>query len=119
MILKKTHFISVFTFLFLLQSNLLNAANDKQLVDYVNPYLGNISHMLVPTFPMVHLPNSMLRIRPERGSYTDSKISGLQVLTPTHRGGSVFRISPYQGNVSELKPIINYSFDNELVKPYY
>ena len=31
-------------------------------VDYVNPYMGNISHLLVPTFPTVHLPNSMLRV---------------------------------------------------------
>ena len=23
-------------------------------VDYVNPYMGNISHLLVPTFPTVH-----------------------------------------------------------------
>ena len=28
-------------------------------VDYVNPYMGNISHLLVPTFPTVHLPNSI------------------------------------------------------------
>ena len=33
----------------------------KKPVDYVNPYMGNISHLLVPTFPTVHLPNSMLR----------------------------------------------------------
>ena len=36
----------------------------KTPVDYVNPYLGNISHILVPTYPTVHLPNSMLRIYP-------------------------------------------------------
>jgi len=23
----------------------------KELVDYVNPYMGNISHLLVPTYP--------------------------------------------------------------------
>ena len=115
--LKILFLIGIVGFLFF--GNRQNVSAQDSNVDYVNPYLGNISHMLVPTFPMVHLPNSMLRIRPERGSYTDSKISGLQVLTPTHRGESVFRISPYQGNVSELKPIINYSFDNELVKPYY
>ena len=31
----------------------------KTWVDYVNPYIGNISHLLVPTFPTVQLPNSM------------------------------------------------------------
>ena len=29
----------------------------KGPVDYVNPYMGNISHLLVPTFPTIHLPN--------------------------------------------------------------
>ena len=38
----------------------------KGPVDYVNPYMGNISHLLVPTFPTIHLPNSMLRVYPER-----------------------------------------------------
>lgn len=34
----------------------------KSPVDYVNPLIGNISHLLVPTYPTVHLPNSMLRV---------------------------------------------------------
>ena len=25
---------------------------DRTPVDYVNPYIGNISHLLVPTFPV-------------------------------------------------------------------
>ncbi|HMR85019.1 MAG TPA: hypothetical protein PKE30_17860, partial [Niabella sp.] len=29
----------------------------KSPVDHVNPYMGNISHLLVPTYPTVHLPN--------------------------------------------------------------
>ena len=44
----------------------LEAASAKAPVDYVNPYMGNISHLLVPTYPIVHLPNnkiSILRIK--------------------------------------------------------
>lgn len=36
--------------------------DEKTPVDYVNPYIDNISHLLVPTFPTIHLPNSMLRV---------------------------------------------------------
>ena len=43
---------------------------EKTPVDYVNPYIGNISHLLVPTFPTIHLPNSMLRVYPERKDTT-------------------------------------------------
>jgi hypothetical protein len=35
-------------------------------VDYVNPYMGNISHLLVPIYPTVYLPNSLLRVAPDR-----------------------------------------------------
>ncbi len=116
--LRKPLLTSILILLFMGASVSLKADNKKQPVDYVNPYIGNISHMLVPTFPMIHLPNSMLRIRPERGNYTESYLHGLEVLTPTHRGGSVFRISPFQGESSRLRPIIRYSFDNEHVQPY-
>ena len=40
---------------------------ERTPVDYVNPYIGNISHLLVPTYPTVHLPNSMLRVYPGTG----------------------------------------------------
>ncbi len=95
------------------------AFGQESVVDYVNPYMGNISHLLVPTYPTVHLPNSLLRVRPERSSYTDSYIRGLQVVTPSHRLASVFRISPFQGSVKGLQPIHSYTYDNEKVTPYF
>jgi hypothetical protein len=52
-------------------------AQEKQPVDYANPYMGNISHLLVPTYPTIHLPNSMLRVCPERADYTGDVLSGL------------------------------------------
>ena len=84
----------------------------KSPVDYVNPYMGNISHLLVPTYPTVHLPNSMLRVYPERGDFTGDMLSGLPVIVTSHRGSSAFNLSPYQGEESGLKPVINYSYDH-------
>lgn len=91
--------------------------NIKDPVDYVNPYMGNISHLLVPTFPTVHLPNSMLRVYPERSDYTSDLLHGLPIVITSHRGSSAFNLSPYQGE--SLKPVIDYSYDNEKIKPYY
>lgn len=90
----------------------------KQPVDYVNPYMGNISHLLVPTFPTVQLPNSMLRVIPGRGDYTSDKINGLPVVTTSHRGSSAFNISPVSGNKTRLLPVYNYSYDQEKITPY-
>ena len=90
----------------------------KSPVDYVNPYMGNISHLLVPTCPTVHLPNSMLRVYPERADFTGDMLSGLPVIVTSHRGSSAFNLSPYQGEESGLKPVINYSYDQEKIYPY-
>lgn len=80
--------------------------------------MGNISHLLVPTYPTVHLPNSMLRVYPERADFTGDMLSGLPVIVTSHRGSSAFNLSPYQGEESGLKPVINYSYDHEKIYPY-
>lgn len=90
-----------------------------QPVDFVNPYIGNISHLLVPTYPTIHLPNSMLRVYPERENYTGNTIAGLPLIVTSHRGSSAFNLSPYQGTPDGIKSVINFGYDNEVVKPYY
>jgi len=92
--------------------------DQKEPVDYVNPFIGNISHLLVPTYPTIHLPNSMLRVYPERNDYTGNKIKGLPVVVTSHRGNSAFSISPVNGN-NNLSPVISFSYDNEVIKPYF
>ena len=92
---------------------------EKTPVDYVNPYMGNISHLLVPTFPTIHLPNSLLRVYPERPDYTSDQIKGLPLIVTSHRGSSAFNLSPYQGREETLRPVVNYTYDNEVIKPYY
>lgn len=89
---------------------------DKQPVDYVNPYIGNISHLLVPTFATVQLPNSMLRVYPARADYTSELIAGLPVIVTNHRERSAFSISPYMGYTPQ--PVVNMNWDNEHITPY-
>ncbi|TDS11668.1 GH92 family glycosyl hydrolase [Sphingobacterium paludis] len=92
---------------------------NKAPVDYVNPYMGNISHLLVPTFPTIHLPNSMLRVYPERADYTSDQIKGLPLVVTSHRGRSAFNLSPVQGKrQNELQHVYLYTYDNEHIKPY-
>lgn len=93
-----------------------SAAQQKQPVEYVNPYIGNISHLLVPTFPTIQLPNSMLRVYPERADYTSEYLSGLPVVVTTHRERSAFNLLPQVG--AKLKLTKNYTYDNETITPY-
>jgi predicted alpha-1,2-mannosidase len=90
----------------------------KTPVDYVNPYMGNISHMLVPTYPTVHLPNSMLRVYPERSDYTSDLLRGLPVIVTSHRGSSAFNISPVSKSGFKMQAVGNYSYDLEKITPY-
>ena len=88
----------------------------KEPVDYVNPYVGNISHLLVPTFPTVQLPNSMLRVYPERADYTSEYLNGLPVIVTNHRERSAFKLSVTTGEVNSS--VIPVSYDNEHLTPY-
>ena len=90
---------------------------EKEPVDYVNPYIGNISHLLVPTFPTVQLPNSILRVYPTRADYTGEYLDGLPVVVTNHRERSAFRISVDTGDgpVTAPSPL---SYDNERITPY-
>jgi predicted alpha-1,2-mannosidase len=122
MIIKKVSFnyLIVVTVMFSGSICLSFAGNNdsREPIDYVNPTIGNISHLLVPTFPTVHLPNSMLRVYPERTDYTSDLIKGLPVAITSHRGSSAFSISPEQGDESMLLLVKQYSYDLEKIRPY-
>lgn len=86
------------------------------VVDYVNPYMGNISHLLKPTYPTVHLPYGMLRFYPNRGSHVEGKVSGLPLIVVNHRENSSFALSVTQTE-GQLHPIMRTDYDNEQIKP--
>ncbi len=118
---KRLTYISVLFLLTLLCISCTSEIKkEKQPVDYVNPYMGNISHLLVPTYPTVHLPNSMMRTYPERDDYTGNQLRGLPVIMTSHRGSSAFNLSvlALADNTEISKPVVNYSYDREKITPY-
>ena len=102
---------------FLLFGGITASAHEKkEFIDYVNPYIGNISHLLVPTFPTVQLPNSMLRVYPERADYTSEQINGLPIVVTTHRERSAFKLMPQVGG--DIQSAVAYNYENEHLTPY-
>jgi len=79
--------------------------------------MGNISHLLVPTYPTVHLPNGMLRVYPQRADLTDGRVKGLPLIVTSHRGKSAFNLSFGRGD-EEIRPYYEYRYDNEKITPY-
>ena len=96
----------------------VGASAQNQVVDFVNPYMGNISHLLVPTFPTIHLPNSFLRVYPERDDFTGDLLKGLPLVVTSHRGSSAFNLSPFQGDEKDIQPVVSFSYDLEKITPY-
>lgn len=116
--MKRFSFVFTILFSFFIASLSAQPNAAREPVDEVNPYMGNISHLLVPTFPTVHLPNSMLRVYPERRDFTEITIDGLPLIVTSHRGSSAFNLSTFQGDPKDLKPVITYSYDHEKITPY-
>ncbi len=92
-------------------------SSQKDPVDYVDPYIGNIERLLKPTYPTVHMPNSFLRISPARIDYTDVLLKGIPILK-AGKASSVFQLSPFQGDKKDIQSVMHYTYDNEEVTPY-
>ena len=90
----------------------------KDPVDYVNPKIGNISHMLVPTFPAIQLPNGMLRFLPPNESFLTDRIYGFSLQIPSHRHGGVMNLRPYSGDLSRIGSGWWTTYDHSDPRPY-
>ena len=91
---------------------------EKTPVDYVNNRIGNISHLLVPTYPTTHLPNSMLRMIPTHNEFTTDRMEGLALNSPSHRQGHSLLLLPYRGDVKDFGGTLKYRYDHEKSTPY-
>lgn len=69
-------------------------AGAKEPVDWVNPYIGSISHLLVPTFRTVQRPNAMYRFNAPMKQVTEDRVSELWLQNLGHRDAPVFSVRP-------------------------
>ncbi|MCD6331940.1 MAG: GH92 family glycosyl hydrolase, partial [Bacteroidales bacterium] len=95
-------------------------------VDLVNPYIGSISHLLVPTFPTVHRPFGMIRFWPETNpgipdTWLADRIFGFPLNRPEYRGNPCTTVMPFMGmkSLQRNHPGSSFDHDFETVTPYY
>lgn len=93
----------------------------KANIDYVNPYIGNVGHLLQPTRPTVQLPNQAIRMYPVRADHLDDQISFFPFTLVSHRQGELFGILPGTGNPDNntWNKRQTYDHDLEVVLPWY
>jgi len=80
-------------------------------VEYVDPTIGNVGILLVPTRPTVYLPNSMVRVYPVREDALDDRIESFPLTINSHRIQELFSIMPGTGAPA--------AWDQEKTTPYY
>ncbi|MBW8748747.1 MAG: GH92 family glycosyl hydrolase [Acidobacteria bacterium] len=80
-------------------------------VEYVDPTIGNVGILLVPTRPAVYLPNSMVRMYPLRSDAMDDQIHSFPLTINSHRINELFSIMPGDGTAA--------AYDQETTTPYY
>ena len=102
----------------LLTATFLLAANAKAQVEYVDPTIGNVGILLVPTRPTVYLPNSMIRVYPIRDDAFADQIDSFPLTISSHRIDELFSIMPGD-SANPTAPIAPAAYDQEKTTPYY
>lgn len=83
---------------------------------YVDPTIGNVSKILVPTFPTYHLPNQMIRMYPVSGDYVDDQVTGFPLQVVSHRSPGIMQLSVGTGD-GEISAM-TYDHDLETRHPW-
>ncbi|ACU05553.1 GH92 family glycosyl hydrolase [Pedobacter heparinus] len=103
----------------LLSQSRLKAQEVTSNLQYVDPTIGAVGHILEPTRPTMHLPNSMVRVYPVRKDQLDDQISYFPLNMYSHRIGNVFALMPYNGVVNEKSWKQRFTYDLEKTAPHY
>jgi predicted alpha-1,2-mannosidase len=89
-------------------------------VRFIDPQIGGVAPLLKPTKTRMHIPNSMVRVNPERKDYRDDQIRSFPLTAYNHRGDGIFNFLPVSGQWPEEKEPFS-AWDQELEKasPYF
>lgn len=99
----------------------LTSAFAQNDTSYIDPTIGNVAALLVPTRPLAHIPNSMIRVYPLRNDYLDDRITSFPLTVVSHRLGEAFSIKPLVGQPNEEGYARNMTYDHDLevTRPWY
>lgn len=92
-----------------------------QTLEYIDPTIGNIGHLLEPTRPTVSRPNQPVRMYPVRKDYEDDCISSFPLTMISHRLGEAFSLKPCTGEITPeaWDRRMPYDHDLEITRPWY
>jgi predicted alpha-1,2-mannosidase len=92
----------------------------QNALTFVDPRIGNVGAILVPTRPTAQQPNQMIRSYPERKDHLDDQISYFPLTLVSHRMEHLFGIMPYSGKQNpDSAPVSSWDPEMEVLTPYY
>ena len=113
-IMRLFYFVSFFIIL-------LSSCTSKEgsNLRFVDPSIGGVGVILEPTRPTVHIPNSMVRVFPDRNDQLDDQIRNFFLTITSHRLNKVFAFMPVSGSTEQDLWGKRYEYRDEVLKPYY
>src|SRR6185437_10215780 len=100
-------------------ATMLIALRSSAQVEYVDPNIGSVGHLLQPTRPTVSLPNSMVRVYPVRKDGLDDQIDSFPLTIISHRLGELFWVMPCDSQPDAGAWNRPLAYDQEHETPYY
>jgi hypothetical protein len=76
------------------------AAFGQDSTQYIDPRIGSVSMLLVPTYPTFSRPNQMPRMVPTKTDYIDDQVAGFPLQVGAHRQAGVFPMKVVRGAVT-------------------
>jgi predicted alpha-1,2-mannosidase len=114
--LKALKILFVFILIFSCKVNIKQADN----LQYVDPQIGGVAPLLQPTRTRMHIPNSMVRMYPDRQDYLDDQIRTFPLTVRNHRSNPIFNVLPVAGSFPEDQiPVSTWDQELEIASPYY
>ncbi len=88
-------------------------------VEFVDPTIGGVGFLLVPTRPVVHLPNSMVRVYPTKPDQLEDQISAFPLTIRSYHRDGLFAVMPSEKIPSNQDWDLPQPNDLEKTTPYY
>jgi len=105
-------------FIILLIISVISSCSQEDFTRYIDPTIGNVSKLLVPTYPTFHLPNQMLRMFPVKKDYIDDQITGFPLQVISHRSKGILQMKVTLGDLTPSSWKAKMNIDHDLEKMY-
>ena len=80
--------------------SIVSSYAQEDFTKYVDPTIGNVAPLLVPTYPTMHLPNQMIRMFPVKYDYLSDQIDAFPLQVVTHRAKGILQMKVSLGEIT-------------------